>query len=105
VIRVANDVCKGSFRKPAASIWCWYYIDGFNNPGFSGGPVLYWEFATRTYKILAVVKGYRNDTAKILINGKQVETNILVNSGILASYSIQHAIDAIEKNLAPGAPH
>jgi S1-C subfamily serine protease len=82
-----------------------YYIDGFNNPGFSGGPVLYWEFATHTYKILAVVKGYRNDTAKILINGKQVETNILVNSGILVSYSIQHAIDAIEKNLAPGAPH
>ena len=82
-----------------------YYIDGFNNPGFSGGPVLYWEFSSHTYKILAVVKGYRNDTAKILINGKQVETNILVNSGILVSYSIQHAIDAIEKNLAPGAPH
>ena len=80
-----------------------YYIDGFNNPGFSGGPVLYWEFATRTYKILAVVKGYRNDTAKVLINGKPVETNILVNSGILVSYSIQYAIDAIEKNLASGA--
>jgi S1-C subfamily serine protease len=82
-----------------------YYIDGFNNPGFSGGPVLYWEFATHAYKILAVVKGYRNDTAKILINGQQVETNILVNSGILVSYSIQHAIDAIEKNLDPSTPH
>jgi hypothetical protein len=23
-----------------------YYIDGFNDPGFSGGPVIYWEFAT-----------------------------------------------------------
>jgi S1-C subfamily serine protease len=82
-----------------------YYIDGFNNPGFSGGPVLYWEFTTHVYKILAVVKGYRPDTAKILINGRPVETDILVNSGILVSYSIQHAIDAIEKNLDPGAPH
>jgi S1-C subfamily serine protease len=82
-----------------------YYIDGFNNPGFSGGPVVYWEFATHAYKVLAVVKGYRNDTAKILINGNQVETNILVNSGILVSYGIQHAIDAIEKNLTSGAVH
>jgi len=82
-----------------------YYIDGFNNPGFSGGSVLYWEFATRTYKILAVVKGYRLDTARAVINGKQVETNVLVNSGILVSYSIQHALDAIEKNLSTVAPH
>jgi len=20
------------------------YIDGFNNPGFSGGPIVYWDF-------------------------------------------------------------
>jgi S1-C subfamily serine protease len=79
-----------------------YYIDGFNNPGFSGGPVVYWEFATHAYKIMAVVKGYRTDTAKVLINRQQVDTNILVNSGILVSYSIQHAIDAIEKSLGAG---
>jgi Trypsin-like peptidase domain len=77
-----------------------YYIDGFNNPGFSGGPVVYWEFATHTYKILAVVKGYRNDTAKVLINGKQIDSSILVNSGIIVSYSIRHAIDAIKKSLS-----
>jgi hypothetical protein len=74
-----------------------FYIDGFNNPGFSGGPVVYWEFATRKYKILSVVIGYKNDTARALINDRQVDTNILVNSGILVSYSIKHAIDAIEK--------
>jgi len=28
-----------------------------------------------------------------------------VNSGILVSYSIQHALDAIEKNLSTVAPH
>ena len=75
-----------------------YYIDGFNNPGFSGGPVVYWEFATHTYKILGVVKGYRPDTAKAVINGRQVDTNILINSGIIVTYSIRHALDAIEKS-------
>ena len=77
-----------------------FYIDRFNNPGFSGGPVIYWEFATHAYKILAVVQSYRTDRAKELINGQPVDTDILVNSGILVSYSIRHAIDAIEKSLS-----
>jgi hypothetical protein len=72
------------------------YIDGFNNPGFSGGPIVYWKFSQREYGILGVVQGYRNDTAKVLVNGKQVDTNILVNSGILVGYSISHAMKAIE---------
>jgi hypothetical protein len=62
--------------------------------------VVYWEFATHTYKILGVVKGYRPDTAKAVINGRQVDTNILINSGIIVSYSVRHAIDAIEKSLS-----
>jgi hypothetical protein len=72
------------------------YIDGFNNPGFSGGPILFFDFKSHEYTILGVVKGYRNDTAKVVVNGKQADTNILVNSGILIGYDIRHAIQAIE---------
>lgn len=71
------------------------YIDGFNNPGFSGGPIIYWGFSDRQYKILGVVQGYRTDTAKVLVKGEPVDTQILVNSGILLGYSIQHALQAI----------
>ena len=74
------------------------YIDGFNNPGFSGGPIIFWNFTTRTYEIIGVVKGYRNDTAKVEVNGKQLDSNILVNSGILIGYSINHALEAIDKS-------
>lgn len=73
------------------------YIDGFNNPGFSGGPILYYDFGTHAYRIAGVVKGYREDTAKIMVNGAQADTQILVNSGILIGYSIIHAIEAIEQ--------
>ena len=45
------------------------YIDGFNNEGFSGGPIVYWDFDKRSYRIAGVVKGYKADTAKILVNG------------------------------------
>jgi len=75
------------------------YIDGFNNPGFSGGPILYWDFNARAYRIIGVVKGYREDTAKVLVNGQHVDTQLLVNSGILVGYSIEHAIQAIKGSI------
>ncbi len=76
------------------------YIDGFNNRGFSGGPILFWDFVQHKYRIAGVVQGYKNDVALTIVDGHQVDTNLLVNSGILVGYNIQHAIDAIEKDLA-----
>jgi S1-C subfamily serine protease len=73
-----------------------FYIDGFNNPGFSGGPIIFWDFSSHKYEILGVVQGYKEDTAKTLVNGRQVDTQYLVNSGILVAYSIGHAMDAIK---------
>ena len=72
------------------------YVDGFNNPGFSGGPIVYWDFSKRVYGILGVVQGYREDAAKVLVNGQHVDTQILTNTGILVGYSIKHAMDAIK---------
>lgn len=72
------------------------YIDGFNNPGFSGGPIVYWDFKERAYRIAGVVQGYKNEGAKALVNGQQIDTNILVNSGILVAYNITHAMTAIK---------
>jgi hypothetical protein len=74
------------------------YIDGFNNPGFSGGPIVFWDFGSHAYRILGVVKGYKPEAAQIQVNGVATDTNILVNSGILVGYSIKHAMDAIEKD-------
>jgi hypothetical protein len=80
-------------NKPDAVV---LYIDGFNNPGFSGGPIVYWEFQKHAYRLLGVVQGFRNDTAKIMVNKQQLDTNVLVNSGILTGYSIKHVIEAID---------
>jgi hypothetical protein len=77
-----------------AVIW---YLDGVNNEGFSGGPVVFWDFNKHDYEILAVVAGYKEDNARIVVNGEQVKTALLVNSGIVVTYSVNHAIDAIDK--------
>lgn len=77
------------------------YIDGFNNPGFSGGPIVYWDFSQHKYKILGVVKGFKEDSAKVLISGQHMDTQLLVNSGILVAYSIAHADEVIEADDKP----
>jgi hypothetical protein len=71
------------------------YIDGFNNHGFSGGPIIRWDFNKHVYEIVGVVQGYKLEAAKAVVNGQPVDTQILVNSGILVGYSIEHAIKAI----------
>jgi S1-C subfamily serine protease len=79
-----------------------FFLDGFNNKGFSGGPVLFWDFGSHTYCLLSVVSGYRDENAQVLVNGQHMDTNILTNSGIIISWSIDAAIDAIEANeIAP----
>jgi hypothetical protein len=46
------------------------YIDGFNNPGFSGGPIIYWDFKKHAYRILGVVSAYKEEAAKVRVNEK-----------------------------------
>jgi S1-C subfamily serine protease len=72
------------------------YIDGFNNPGFSGGPIVYWDFKAHAYRILGVVQGYKEEAAKMMVNGHLADTKLLVNSGILIGYNIKHVVEAIE---------
>ena len=74
------------------------YIDGINNKGFSGGPILYFDLNKHEYRIIGVVEGYKFENAEELIGGKAVETKLLVNSGILVGYSIVHAIQAMEQD-------
>ena len=78
-----------------------FYIDGFNNHGFSGGPIIFWDFKLHRYFILGVVHGFRPENAETDVNGQRVATKVLVNSGILVGYSIEHAMAAIRASLPP----
>jgi len=74
------------------------YIDGINNKGFSGGPIVYWSFSAHEYRILGVIRGYLNDEypQEWTINGQKVNETVLANSGIMIGYSIAQAVDAIK---------
>jgi S1-C subfamily serine protease len=73
------------------------YVDAFNNEGFSGGPIAFFDAGSNTWKIAGVVQGYLPERAKVRVGRQNVDTNTLVNSGILVGYSIQHALEAIDE--------
>jgi hypothetical protein len=59
------------------------YIDGFNNPGFSGGPIIYWSLNDHIIQILGVLKGYKPESAKVIVNGVQHLAVILFKDDLL----------------------
>ena len=79
-----------------------WILDGINNPGFSGGPVI---FGTGdSLKIAAVISGYylqpteviRGNAAQLAPDAPKDYVN--ENSGFIIAYDIAHAVDAIKKN-------
>lgn len=88
-------------------------LDGINNPGFSGGPVLYQTGPNQ--KIVAVISGYHLEPAEVIsslssksVNGKEPKKSVTpeqgykvrvnVNSGFIIAYYLSSAVDAIRKN-------
>lgn len=74
------------------------YVDGYNNPGFSGGPIVFKDLKENKLKVAAVVSGYRNQLVDIYEKDKATAFKAVTNSGILLGYTIDSAIDAIKNN-------
>jgi S1-C subfamily serine protease len=67
-------------------------IDGHNNPGFSGGPVVFKDIESNDYFIAGVVTGFyreHDEKDEILEN---------TNSGIILAPVIKYALDLISEN-------
>lgn len=110
--------CFVSARLKQPPIW---YLDGINNHGFSGGPVIFWDGSHQ--KIMAVISGYLNEDAPVTVaslkpnapsgapqappKGEQgvdaKKEDALVgtaqtNSGLIVAFDIGLAVDAIKQN-------
>jgi hypothetical protein len=81
------------------------YLDGFNNPGFSGGPVTFAHEKTRKLHVAGVISGYRFEPLAVVDSAGDPEEQqrfVQANSGIIVVYDIRHAVDAIRQSAGGG---
>ena len=74
-----------------------YLLDGFNDPGFSGGPVVYWpdEDSCRDGALMhdaAVVSGFWPEDVE-----QPEGWNVRANSGIITAEPIDYVVEAINR--------
>lgn len=87
-------------RNPEATL---LYVDGQNNPGFSGGPIVFWHAESGGFRVAGVVSGYRNEPLPVLREkdlrdpGARAYNDLYTraNSGIVVAYDIKHIVEAI----------
>lgn len=72
------------------------FLDGHNNPGFSGGPIVFKEPNKNDFKVAGVISGYRYNEEPIYQGDQQVPLAYRYNTGIIFSYGIKHAVDIIK---------
>ncbi|MEW6531890.1 MAG: trypsin-like peptidase domain-containing protein [Thermodesulfobacteriota bacterium] len=77
-----------------------YFLDGHNNPGFSGGPVVFKEpnRPDFNYRVAAVISGFRWSAEPVYEGDQEVPLVYRYNTGIIVAYGIKHAVDLIQEN-------
>jgi S1-C subfamily serine protease len=87
------------------------YLDGQNNPGFSGGPIVFWHAASNNFRVAGVVRGYQNEALPVLKkkdlgdSAAKAHNDLYTraNSGIVIGYDIRHIVEAIRATSPTGA--
>ena len=74
------------------------FLDGHNNPGFSGGPIVYKGLKQTSFKICGVISGYRYQFQPTYISGSPTNIYFQENTGIVHGFGIKHAIELIQNN-------
>lgn len=74
-------------------------LDAINNPGFSGGPVVFAPpgGAPNDLRIAAVVSKYRTEPEPVIADGEETGGVVHSNTGFLYAYNIRHAVDLIQR--------
>lgn len=80
-----------------------FYLDAHNNPGFSGGPVVFQELGqvgsmgqkAREWKVAGMVSAYRFEPEPILYRGAETSLVYRANTGIVICYSIEQVLEMI----------
>jgi hypothetical protein len=69
------------------------YLDGHNNPGLSGGPVVYLRPGDPAFRVAGVISGFRYELEPVFLGEAATELVYEYNTGIVVAHSIDFAIE------------
>ena len=75
-----------------------YLLDGHNNPGFSGSPVVFGRSGAPPNCVAAVVSGYHGLPEPVFLERRKTALTYLHNTGIIITYKIETALALIRGN-------
>ena len=76
-----------------------YLLDGHNNPGFSGGPVVFCPPGRKEFQVAGVVRGYQWASAPVRDQeDRDTELHLRENTGIVVAYDVNEAVALIRAN-------
>ena len=77
-----------------------FLLDGHNNRGFSGGPVVFSEVGKpgAQLSVAGVISGYHSRMEPVYLEDKRTTLEFKYNTGIILAYGIKHAVDLISQN-------
>lgn len=92
---VKKATLSASNELPDGKVW---YLDGMNNVGFSGGPVVFAPPGQMDVRLMGVVSGYRPDWQNVHSARDAEEgeaARVATNSGIVIAFDVKPAADAL----------
>lgn len=103
---VKSGICSAIMSKPKDCSLI--IVDGLNNPGFSGGPIVFKHQKTNRLRVAGVIGGFRHQNDRVYREvpkkdkkpgdeDELVPTDMIVksNTGIIVGHNIKSAVDVI----------
>lgn len=77
-----------------------FLLDGHNNPGFSGGPVVFRPAnnPNHEFRVMAVVSAFKTEDVEIKFQNEKTGLTSATNTGIVVCPSIKQVMDMIAAN-------
>lgn len=72
------------------------FLDGINNPGFSGGPVIFKHGNDPLLKVAGVISGFNYSNEPAFQGDQATPLTVRMNTGIIIAYTIENALELIE---------
>ncbi|WP_157495920.1 serine protease [Flavobacterium sp. WG21] len=74
------------------------FLDGINNPGFSGGPIIYYNKKNNEFFLGGIISGYKPEIQNATQKNMEIDIQYSTNTGIIIGYGIEEALKLIESN-------